>query len=131
LVFGSGSSSAEPDSVSSPEGGSSSTGFRGSFGVDGEVFFVDFGEDDVIELFDFGDFVDLGGEEIVADATSSSSESFTTSLLFFFAGSDDLPFLSKIVNSFCNCSTLRFHVLFYLWFNRYITSFIVIGTRYN
>jgi hypothetical protein len=94
LVFGSGSSSAEPDSVSSPEGGSSSTGFGGSFAVDGEVFLVGFGEDDVIELFDFGDLVDLGGEEIVVDATSSSSESSITTLLFFFAGSDDLPFVS-------------------------------------
>jgi len=94
LVFGSGSSSAEPDSVSSPDKAGSSTGFGGSFAVDEEVFLVGFVEADVVDLINFGEFVDLGEDWFVADAISSSSESSVTTLLFFFAGSDDLPFVS-------------------------------------
>jgi hypothetical protein len=44
---------------------------------------------------DFG----LGGDGIVADVTSSSSESSLTTRLFFFAGSaEDFPFVSSMSN---------------------------------
>lgn len=129
LVFGSGSSSADPVSVSSPEGGSFSTGTGGVFVVDEGA--VALGAEDLVGLVGFGDFVDLGGEGIVSGATSSSSESSVTILLFFFAGSDGLPFVSIIVKLSWNGNTLRFRIFSCFRLKRYITVLIVLGIRYN
>ena len=46
-----------------------------------------------------GDDFGLGGDGIVADVTSSSSESSLTTRLFFFAGSaEEFPFVSSLSN---------------------------------
>ena len=75
----------------------SSIGFAGGV-LD---FLSGFGEGVLREAL--GEDFDLGGEGIVADVTSSSSESSLTTRLFFFAGSaEDFPFVSSMSNKLQN-----------------------------
>ena len=85
-------SSSERDSLS--EATRSSDGFVGGV-LD---FLRGLGDEGLPDVFgeDFG----LGGDGIVADVASSSSESSLTTRLFFFAGStEDFPFVSSMLNN--------------------------------
>jgi hypothetical protein len=91
--LGSRSGSSEEEWDSASEATPSSNGFAG--GV--FVFLRGLGEGVLRDVF--GEEFGLGGDGIVADVTSSSSESSLTTRLFFFTGSaEDFPFVSSMSN---------------------------------